>query len=313
MKYKAEVIDDGIGDDCPGKGYIRVICPNVFGFMSEAELGDLKDSIGESSLSTDEKDVRDQFVGSPWIEASIDSPMDFFNARVGDRVWIEETQEGWCWSGSYIGDDYIGYLIEEDMEAYNTQVVERTDRVYGSRWGSYLKIQDVEFGNMIIEAQGKFKGQEDRRGPRIKWVGSEDATGVMVSAGGHDPNSEDSENPDELMEIFVDATKDAEKIWLKDRKNKNYILEDKDGLIIVTGANSTLATVHINNKDGKIEILDQNSNKVTMDSSGIITEDKNSNKITLSSTGFKVEDGSGNNITSDATSVTINSNLQVLQ
>jgi hypothetical protein len=160
-KYRAFVVqneDDGGEDTQPYAGCIKVVCPGLFGFQTLPVDG-LPFVL-----------LKDLMTVSSWVEPCWSNPMDVYIPEVGEGVYIEAVEgniQDMVYTGVYPGEDFINMWGLTPREGVNTQLEEVTDRIIGSRNGSYIKIEDILDGKIIIEAGGKNKLVPVRVGPKI--------------------------------------------------------------------------------------------------------------------------------------------------
>jgi hypothetical protein len=146
-------------EDCPYKGCIKVVCPDLLGWS------DLPPMDAPFEI------VKDLMIESGWVRPHWTHPMDFYVPEIGEGVYIEALAGGdvrnLIWTGFYPGEDFINQWTYDSLEGVNTQVVEYTDRIYGTRNGTYIKIEDVDDGKFIIEVCGKNKSDPSRIGHKF--------------------------------------------------------------------------------------------------------------------------------------------------
>ncbi|MDD4880659.1 MAG: phage baseplate assembly protein V [Gallionellaceae bacterium] len=99
---------------------------------------------------------------------------------------------------------------------------------------------------------------------------------------------------------------------LRTGKGHVFLLEDKDDAEEVKLLHSAGAVLDLD-KDGNVELADNNGDKLTLDASNgqVVLEDSNGNTLTLSSQGATLEDSNGNKIEMTAAGVKISSSAMV--
>jgi hypothetical protein len=148
-KYKAFVVaNDYSSLDCPYKGCIKVVCPDLFGYKVAPA-----NALSEVFLSNCNE--------SDWIEPHYTHPGDCYIPMLGEGVFIEclagADIDNMIWTGVYLfeEDTFINMKTKSVEFDFNPNFSEKTDRIIGTRNGSYIKIEDKSNGKFVIEICAK--------------------------------------------------------------------------------------------------------------------------------------------------------------
>jgi len=268
-KYPSLVSEnDDTKEGCPYKGCIKVLCPDILGFEADAT-----EDLPFEKLKGKMKE-------SDWVRPHYMHPSDFYTPEKGEGVYIEALRgraNNLIWTGIYPGEDFQNLYDNAQKDGINPNVAEKTDRIFGSRNGTYIKIEDKDNGKFIVEVQGKNKDNTSRKGCQVEIDPS--ASQIKFLA----------QDSDGSTKTTVTIVKDSFKV---EDNNGNKVTTDSSGMVLE----------------------DKNSNKQEMTSSGIKITDKNNNKIEMTSSGIKITDKNNNTIEMASTNVKINGdNLKVTQ
>lgn len=255
--------------DIPFPGAFKVICPDIYGHVPDR------------ALTLPQEDLAALAELSPWVRPKFPSPLDFFVPELGEGVYINFMHGDERFpvvDGFFPSEDFKNLFdsANRDRDGISQHVAEKaTDRVFATRNGSVIKIEDKPDGKIIIEVFGKTKNAEgdksSRLGPLIELDPATDAEKVTVTSRTKDGAVQNK--------IIVDVTKDAEKIEAITQEGARLLLDDTDGAEQVVL------------EDAK------NGNTVTMDADGIQVEDANGHKIVMDSSEIFVEAAAGKNLT----------------
>lgn len=234
----------------PFKGCIKVICPDLFGFQTSP--------VDDEAFTT----LKEKMTVSPWVRPCWPHPMDHYIPELGEGVYVEPVNGNYrdlVYSGFYPGEDFTNEWDHKQKEGLNTQASEKTDRIFGCRNGSYIKIEDKDNGKMTIECYGKNKLNTSRKGCTI--VFDPQLQKITLTA-------QDSTGATKTEAILI---KDS--FELKD-SNENDIKSSSSGL----------------------EIKDKNGHKIVFSSSGIKLEvsggstvELTSSKVSINGTALEVD------------------------
>ncbi len=203
--------------DIPIPGAFKVICPDVYGHVPARAL----------TLPQEELQALAEL--SPWVRPKFPSPLDFFVPELGEGVYINFLHGDERFpvvDGYFPSTDFKNLfdLATRDRDGISQHVTDKaTDRVFATRNGSVIKIEDKPDGKIIIEVLGKTKNAEGdksaRLGPLIELDPKTDAEKITLRARNKDGSTEQT--------IVLDMTKGDETIRIEDAHG-NFIEFDKD-------------------------------------------------------------------------------------
>ena len=262
MKYPAYVVEnDSTAEECPYPGCIKVVCPDLLGYAKTPGPADM-----EGALLIELMRV------SLWVKPHWSSPMDLYVPALGEGVYVEALRDNisqLIWTGFYPGNDFLNLVTMEDgWTGINSNYVEDTDRIIGTRNGSYIKIEDKIDGKITIEVLGQTQiGSGDaegdgRLGCVIEMDSLADTEKITVKARNKDESTKN--------EVVFDMTKDAESIQLNQDIGGNIQSVIIDGTadaqnITLTDFAEQVITMDATAGAEKISITDKEGQEILMD------------------------------------------------
>lgn len=164
-KYVAVVTHNSTTDTtCPFPGCVKVVCPDLLGMAPLPRAGmTFEESIG-------------YMFESDWVRPVAAHPADVYIPAVGETVYVEclggRGVSSLVWCGVAQGVDYETTFVpdlakQKKRAGTNPQFAEKTDRIIGTRNGSYVKIEDKENGKLRVEVYGKEPNFPDRLGTTL--------------------------------------------------------------------------------------------------------------------------------------------------
>ncbi len=239
MKYKAIVVANQ-GDELPAPGYVRVVCPVVFGF----DKIDFKNKKRQALLA--------DMTVSGWIQPMRVGPTDNYVPEIGEGVFIEKVDtDEWIWFGTYAATYSKNLIGDYDVESGNLNCRSvLQDRVIGTRGGSYVLLEDMEGGSIIIESGARNIDNPGRVGCTLILESIQDKEAIRILGRNKDASKKSF--------IDIDMLKNGEKILWEDCHG-NKIISDKDGIKVIDKHNNK-----INLKSDGLEIDSAKGDKVSM-------------------------------------------------
>lgn len=227
---------------CPYKGCIKVLCPDILGFeatmVEDLPFDSLKQYMNESD----------------WVRPHYAHPSDFYIPELGEGVYVEGIRgqaNDLIWTGVYPGEDFQNLYDHTQKDGINQQVSAKTDRIIGTRNGTYIKLEDTDTGKLTIEVLGKNKLNPSRIGCKIEI----------------DPANNQ-------IKLLAQDTSGATTSFITLKQDSCTVQDSNNNKIEMTSSGTT--------------VTDKNSNKIEMTSSGIKLTDKNSNTVEMASTSVKI-------------------------
>lgn len=205
--------------DIPFPGAFKVICPDIYGHAPDR------------ALTLPQEDLAALAELSPWVRPKFSSPLDFFVPELGEGVYINFMHGDERFpvvDGFFPSEDFKNLFdsANRDRDGISQHVAEKaTDRVFATRNGSVIKIEDKPEGKLSIEVFGKTRNAEGdkstRLGPLIELDPATDAEKITLKARTKDGAAEQT--------IVMDMTKDDESILVTDKAGQFVKLSSKNG------------------------------------------------------------------------------------
>lgn len=205
---------------------------------------------------------------SDWIPPLVMHPADMYIPELGETVFVFAHGSGHMWLGSHLSFDFENQLqkwmssanplLTSPRNGWNPQTQEATDRIFGTRNGSYIKMEDKTDGKIIIEVMGSMSSLSMRAGCKVIFNGNSMFPSITLVA----------QNSISMSIITVDMQPATGK----------FLIETADMCkveILPTG----------------ITVQDKISNKIEMKSTGMKLTDSNTNTIEMKATGIDINGG----------------------
>ena len=248
-KYAAIVSKNSFNDpECPFKGCIKVLCPDLLGWEPQPKGGLPFEA------------VKSKMVESDWVRPHWTHPSDAYVPEVGEGVYVEclggHGLEAMIWTGIYPGEDFDNLYdpnpVTNKRAGVSPKLSEVTDRIIGTRNGTYIKIEDKDNGKLILEVFGTNPADvTNRKGCQVEIDPSLDQIKVIAQ--------------DDVGATKVTTTMKKDSYEVSDTSNNKFKMDTAG-----------------------ITVEDKSGNKQEMTSSGIKWTDCNGNTIEMAGTSVKI-------------------------
>ena len=250
------VVNDIEDEDIPIPG-----CIKVKGMLFDGEINQFPIVGKTSALSS--------MITSQWIFPLVMHPCDIYIPELGETVYVSRYgNNDYIWMGSHLSFDFENEIqalmavtdptINSAKTGFSPKLEEVTDRIFGTRNGSYIKMEDKVDGKIIIEVMGSMTTVDTRSGCKVIFDGSSSTPGISIIAQNSASGSIITVDFLPALGKFSLLTADACKVE-----------------VLPAG----------------ITVIDKNVNKIEMTSAGIKLTDKNTCTIAMTSAGVDINGG----------------------